>query len=152
MQDNNCLAVFSPSTCVFIPSSSCFQEKAMKEKVMREKIGCAKLSDGLFFLQPGSDECCFERFPSTYSHMNKSDLRIGGLNSRISLILLWHQRLGHPNFMYLKRIKPGLFNGISLNSLKCETCLYAKQTRTVYPAKVYQESKPFNLIHYLGSI
>lgn len=60
MQDNNCLAVFSPSTCVFIPSSSCFQEKCMKEKVMREKIGCAKLSDGLFFLQPGSDECCFE--------------------------------------------------------------------------------------------
>lgn len=54
--------------------------------------------------------------------MNKSDPRIGSLNSRTSLILLWHKRLVHPNFLYLKKNKPGLFNGIMLDSLKCETC------------------------------
>lgn len=49
--------------------------------------------------------------------------------------------------MYLKCLKPDLFNGVNLDSLHFETCLFAKQTRIQYVPKVYKESSTFNLMH-----
>ena len=37
-------------------------------------------------------------------------------------IMLWHYRLGHPNFLYLKRMFPTFFNNIDVNYLQCEVC------------------------------
>lgn len=91
---------------------------------------------------------CYEVHSSIYSCMNKQHVpRIGNSESRMELIMLWHKRLGHPNFMYLRRYKPELFNGVSHDYLKCETCHLGKQSKGQYPAKNYKESEPFNLVH-----
>ena len=38
-------------------------------------------------------------------------------------IMLWHNRLGHPSFFYLKHLFPSLFKGMDCTSFDCETCL-----------------------------
>ena len=40
-------------------------------------------------------------------------------------ILLWHYRLGHPNFVYLEKMFPSLFNKNS-NPFQCEICQMSK--------------------------
>lgn len=62
-------------------------------------------------------------------------------------ILLWHNRLGHPNFVYLKKLMPELFVSVDMQNPKCETCILAKQTRVGYLPKGYESSSPFNLVH-----
>lgn len=147
LMENNCWTLFTPLKCYFLsPLSSGFQEKALKEKMDKGMIGSASLQDGLYFLDTvmsGGVKSC----SSAYSCMNcNTDVpRIG--DPRIASILLWHKRLDHPNFMYLRKLKPDLFKGVSVNYLNCETCLFGKQSRHQYPAKVYQESMPFNLVH-----
>lgn len=146
MNNNKCWTVFTPSKCYFLPSSSsCFQGNALKEITTKGMIGSVDHQDELFILDTVRS-CRFEDSSSVYSCVNKSRVpRID--NSRIDLILLWHRRLGHPNFLYLKRVKPDLFHGIPLNCLKCETCLYGKQVKAQYLAKLYEARRPFNLIH-----
>jgi len=60
--------------------------------------------------------------------------------------MLWHYRLGHPNFMYLKKMFPSLFNK-RLKKFHCETCQLSKHTRSTYPLQPYKSSQPFSLIH-----
>lgn len=100
MLDNACLTVFTPSKCLFLPSS-CFQGTAMKEEVLKKRIGSASVHKGLFLLHaklPGSG-MCFEGNSRIYSCVNRSTVsRIDYMQPRIDLILLWHNRLGHPNF------------------------------------------------------
>lgn len=148
MDDSNCWTLFTPSKCFFLPSSSFFlQEISTKEKMIKEKIGNANHCKGLYFLEKVRSDS-FERCSSVYSCKNNSVVpRIDRLDSRISHILLWHKRMGHPNFLYMKNVKPDLFNGILLDCLQCETCIFGKLSRAQYPAKDYKESKPFNLIH-----
>lgn len=148
MNDNSCWTIFSPTKCYFLPSSfSCFQEEALKEEMTKKTIGNANHKNGLFILEHTSSGR-FASYSSIYSGMNKQFVpRIDNSDSRIALILLWHKRLGHPNFVYQKKLKPDLFRGISFDNLKCETCVFGKQTRSQYPAKAYMESKLFNLIH-----
>lgn len=62
-------------------------------------------------------------------------------------ILLWHDRLGHPNFLYLKRLVSKLFSSADVEKLICETCQLTKHTKHNYPAKAYKASTPFNLVH-----
>ncbi|KAL6321217.1 hypothetical protein AAG906_016251 [Vitis piasezkii] len=51
-------------------------------------------------------------------------------------ILLWHRRLGHPSFGYLKLVFPALFSDLSNLAFKCKTCILAKSHRM-----------PFEFIH-----
>lgn len=60
--------------------------------------------------------------------------------------MLWHYRLGHPNFIYLKKMFPSLFNKDSV-FFKCEVCELAKHTKSHYSIQPYKPSKPFTLIH-----
>ena len=61
--------------------------------------------------------------------------------------MIWHYRLGHPNFHYLKHLFPSLFKNKSPSSFQCEVCELAKHHCSVFPPKPYQVSKPFTLIH-----
>lgn len=61
-------------------------------------------------------------------------------------VMLWHYRLGHPNFMYLGKMFPSLFNK-RLRNFHCEICQLSKHTRSNYPPQPYKPSKPFSLIH-----
>lgn len=111
----------------------------------KEMIGGANHQDELYILETIRSGCS-KGYSSVYSCMDKTDVsRIG--KSRIDLILLWHRKLGHPNFLYLKKLNPDFFNDVSFDCIKCETYLYGKQSRAQYPPKLYGESKPFNLIH-----
>ncbi|CAL8163118.1 unnamed protein product [Prunus armeniaca] len=62
-------------------------------------------------------------------------------------IWLWHRRLGHPSFGYLKRLFPSLFRSCDESSFKCETCILAKSHRTVFPLSDNKAAKPFDLVH-----
>jgi len=62
-------------------------------------------------------------------------------------VMMWHRRLGHPNFHYLKRLFPGLFINKDPKKFHCEICQLAKHTRASFPAKPYNESSPFSLVH-----
>ena len=61
--------------------------------------------------------------------------------------MLWHYRLGHPNFVYFEKIFPKLFNNKNPNQFKCEICQLSKHTRHVFPSHAYKSSQPFTVIH-----
>ena len=63
-------------------------------------------------------------------------------------IWLWHHRLGHASFGYLKKLFPSLFKDIPDSSFKCNVCILAKSHRTSYPINLNKKTtKPFELIH-----
>ena len=62
-------------------------------------------------------------------------------------IMVWHCRLGHPSFSYLKHLFPVLFQKVDPLSFQCESCLLAKSQRKTYIPKPYYAPKPFYLFH-----
>ena len=76
-----------------------------------------------------------------------------GLNCNVSSssvkdeIMMWHLRLGHLSFPYLKHLFPSLFQGVSIKEFQCDICCFSKKTRNPYASKPYRASKPFYLIH-----
>ena len=62
-------------------------------------------------------------------------------------IMVWHYRLGHPSFIYLKHFFPLLFKNVNPLKLKCESCLLAKSQRKPYVPRPYLPSKSFYLFH-----
>lgn len=62
-------------------------------------------------------------------------------------ISLWHRRLGHPSFSYLKHLLPYLFSGLHVSELKCDTCILTKIHRVSYPSSSNESDTPFALIH-----
>ena len=61
--------------------------------------------------------------------------------------MLWHYRLGHPNFMYLGKLFPSLFMNKNPNNFSSEICQYSKHTGNSYSSVTYKPSHPFSLIH-----
>ena len=61
--------------------------------------------------------------------------------------MLWHYRLRHLSFPYLKKLFSSLFKGLNCSEFYCENCILSKSHRTIYPSRPYQASKPFYLIH-----
>lgn len=61
--------------------------------------------------------------------------------------MLWHFRLGHPSFSYMKHLFPSLFVNKDPSLFQCEMCQLAKHTRAPVHALKYKSSKPFALIH-----
>nr|GEU95199.1 reverse transcriptase [Tanacetum cinerariifolium] len=65
---------------------------------------------------------------------------------------VWHTRLGHVNFHYLRRLaEKNMASGVPLichlNKV-CEGCVLAKQTRIPFPEQaVFQAKKPLELVH-----
>ena len=61
--------------------------------------------------------------------------------------MLWHFRLGHPNFSYLKCLFPSLFTNKDPRYFHCDICQLSKHTRSNYSPNPYKSSLPFSLIH-----
>ena len=59
--------------------------------------------------------------------------------------MLWHFRLDHPNFQYLKHLFPSLFNNKDV--FQCDICQFTNNQRSNYPSQPYKASKPFAMIH-----
>ena len=60
---------------------------------------------------------------------------------------MWHRRVGHPLFGYLKHLFPSLFSSCDESSFKCKTCVMAKSHRTVFPLSNNKAALPFELVH-----
>lgn len=161
-RDNNCRALFSSSECLF------------QEKHSRKMIGNARQVKGLYVLRVEEEVAVFG-FGLTTDHQrtlyhardnkgqpvfdatssaenlfcNRSSI-VACTDSKtdgLSHILLWHHRLGHPNFIYLKKLMPHLFTNVTVSSLRCDSCILSKQTKSSYLPKPYRPSCPFNLVH-----
>lgn len=127
--DNKCFASFSPSEVLF------------QGTTQGEKIGSASIHNGpyLFGTVLGSRNLCCVAKPKVDAGCSTS--------CSDNYLLLWHRRLGHPSFAYLRKIMPNLFLNVDMSCITCEVCVLAKQTKAMYPAKQYVPSHAFNLIH-----
>ncbi|CAL8151472.1 unnamed protein product [Prunus armeniaca] len=68
-------------------------------------------------------------------------------DSKQKQIWLWHRRLGHPSFSYMKHLIPDLFSSFKDSNFTCDTCILAKSHRVPYPLSTNKCTTPFTLIH-----
>ncbi|CAL8174043.1 unnamed protein product [Prunus armeniaca] len=68
-------------------------------------------------------------------------------DSKQQQIWLWHRRLGHPSFSYMKHLIPYLFSGFKDSNFTCDTCILAKSHCVPYPLSTNKCTTPFTLIH-----
>ena len=121
--DSHCSVKFFNTHCVF------------QDRTSGKMIGSAKIMDGLYY---------FEN-----NFKNKEAQGLSGM-SYVPVrdqIMLWHKRLGHPSFQYLRHLFPNLFKNVDCYSLECESCVLAKNQRAHYYSQPYHASRPFYLIH-----
>lgn len=119
----NCITKLTENMCEF------------QDLISGRMIGNAELSGGLYLLRANDLRNKGHNISCVVSSHNKD-----------SAIMLWHYRLGHPNFVYLKKLFPSLFNKDPL-SLQCEVCQFSKHVRNSYPYQSYKPTHPFYLIH-----
>lgn len=62
-------------------------------------------------------------------------------------IWLWHHRLWHSSFGYLKHFFPSLFFGCQTSNFTCDTSILAKIHHATYPLSSNIIYVPFMLVH-----
>ena len=132
-KDQNCIAKCFSTHCEF------------QELYSGRMIRNAKKSVGLYLLDTKTSlerqtqlaSCNYVH--ALISHSNK--------DSVLDPIMLWHFRLGHLSFSYLKHLFPYLFYDKNINVFHCELCKMAKHCQNTYPTKSYEASHPFSIIH-----
>ena len=126
-KSHSCVASFYPTHCLFQTIHS------------KEKIGSGRESEGLYYLENVSQQthkgalACLAN--EHIQDKNKKE------------IWLWHRRLGHPSFGYLKKLFPSLFHKCNISDFLCKTCVKAKSHRVVFPLSNKKTDFPFSLIH-----
>jgi hypothetical protein len=121
----NCTVTFWPFYCVF------------QDILTRKTLGCGVKRGNLYYLELMK---IGEQQYSTACSATKSD-RI------LSEVWLWHKRLGHLSFSYLKKLKPHLFTELQILDLQCDICELAKSHRKPFSSSFNKSSKPFMVIH-----
>ena len=109
-KDMNCVVTFFSSHCEFQDRSS------------GKMIGIAEKKDGLYYFSRVGDS-------NRVKLQNKMSMPVVSNSD----IMLWHQRLGHPSFSYMKVFYPNLFVNKENFSSECEHCVLSKQSRVNYP-------------------
>ena len=61
--------------------------------------------------------------------------------------MLWHRRLGHLSFGYLRKLKPNLLSNVTDSDFKCGICELAKNTKISYGSSDNKTFVPFMKIH-----
>jgi len=131
-RDLNCVAKFFPHLCIF------------QDLDTGKKIGSAKMCSGLYLLK--SEISLRQTQNRSYVSSNGQSALNFHVN-KDSEVLLWHYRLGHPNFIYLEKLFPSFFSNKSSKSFKCEICQLSKHVHSSYPTISYKPSNPFAMIH-----
>ena len=117
-KDLNCETKFLVNSCVF-------QDLELGRMIDNEEL-CA----GLYILKVDQ---------SPIIHVLRTQCQTVNYESNMdSAIMLWHFRLGHLNFMYLKHLLPSLFNNNDRSIIA---------NRSNYSPSPYGSSHPFSLIH-----
>lgn len=117
----NCLVLIYPTFCL------------LQDILTKEIIGRGTKRGGLYYMDDFSS--------SKANNMQQSS------NVKERQIRLWHARLGHPSFSYMKHLFPKLFLDLHKSDFKCDTCILAKSHRVSYPISLNKSDTPFALIH-----
>ena len=104
----------------------------------KEKIGSGRERGGLYYLEDD-----FQFFRKGQAHLVQED----SVDKKKAQIWLWHKRLGHPSFFYLKRLFPSLFVGFNVLDFACKTCTLAKNHRAIFPLSENKTNIHFSLVH-----
>ena len=121
-----CVVIFWPKFCVF------------KDIRTRLTIGCGVRRGKLYYLD----------LVSKNSDELRQALKIGGSEKKKkSEIWLWHRRLGHSSFGYMKKLFPSLFANFDVSSFKCDVCKLAKSHRALFPLTLTKSLILFMIIH-----
>ncbi|KAK2996779.1 hypothetical protein RJ639_025625 [Escallonia herrerae] len=122
-----CVVIFWPNFCVF------------KDIRTRQTIGCGVRRGKLYYLD----------LVSKSSDKLRQALMVNDSEGemRKSKIWLWHRRLGHASFGYLKKLFPSLFTKCDVSSFQCEVCELAKSHRVSFPLALNKSPDPFMIIH-----
>jgi hypothetical protein len=114
---------------VLIYSTFCLLQNVLSKEI----IGRGTKRGGLYYLDDFSSGKANHTYHQTSSHERQ--------------IWLWHRRLGHPSFGYLRHLLPSLFSRLQNVDFKCDTCIKAKSQRVSYPVSLNKTNTPFALIH-----
>ena len=117
----------------FFPTNCIFQNIHTKER-----IGSGKRHGGLYYLENGlqqSDDGALVHIMGDNMLKQKEE------------IWLWHTRLGHPSFGYLRRLLTSLFTGCNLSDFVRDTCVMAKSHRSTFYSHDNKTDAPFALVH-----
>lgn len=123
----SCVVIFSPEFCVF------------KDIQTRQTIGCGIRRGNLYYLD----------FLSEDSNKLQQTLTVVGSEGekKKSEIWLWHRRLEHASFGYLKKLFPSIFAKFDVSSFRCDVCELAKSHRASFSLILNKSPVPFMLIH-----
>jgi hypothetical protein len=103
-----CIVIFWPNLCVF------------KDIQTQKTIGYGTRRGKLYYLELTSASS--HQLAQAFSANKSAD----------SEVWLWHKRLGHSSFGYLKKLLPKLFIKLSNSDFKCEVCELAKSHRVPF--------------------
>lgn len=121
-EELNCVALMYPTFCLF------------QDILTKTIIGRGTRKGGLYYV----DDLVAGQVHNVRSSAVENEKQLW----------LWHHRMGHPSFGYMKHVLPQLFNDSNKNStLHCDTCTLAKSHRVSFPLSSTKSSKPFDLIH-----
>lgn len=121
-----CTVCFWPSYCLF------------QDLHTRAVIGCGTRRGKLYYLDLTDD---------TVKRLSRANHVGGGESIRMKKIWLWHRRLGHVSFGYLKLLFPELFSQFIESDFHCEICILAKSHHISYPLRLNKSSMPFMVVH-----
>ncbi|KAL5790617.1 hypothetical protein ACOSQ2_005505 [Xanthoceras sorbifolium] len=119
----SCIVIFWPDFCVF------------KDIQTRQTIGYGIKREKLYYLD----------LRLTDSEKLQQALITDGSEGKKteSEIWLWHRRLGHSSFGYLKKLFPSLFTKCDVSNFRCDICELAKSHRTSFPLSLNKSLVPF---------
>lgn len=124
-QNQNCHTNFFPYHC------------EIQGLATRKMIGNASLSGRLYYSNDGS--LSKESIPTSC---------LGVISDYgCEDVMIWHFRLRHPSFHYLKHLFLNLFSNKDPSSFQCEICALAIIHKPPYSPRPYVPSKPFFLVH-----
>ncbi|CAL9024197.1 unnamed protein product [Prunus brigantina] len=142
----------SLSNTLLVPSLS---NKLLSVSQLTEQLNCCVLIyPGFCLLQDIHTKEILGRGTKRGGLYYVNDFSLGVANnvthpfdSKQQQIWLWHRRLGHPSFSYMKHLIPDLFSGFKDSDFTCDTCILAKSHRVPYPLSTNKCTTPFTLIH-----
>ncbi|RVW66681.1 Retrovirus-related Pol polyprotein from transposon TNT 1-94 [Vitis vinifera] len=119
----SCIVIFWPEFCV------------IKDIQTRQTIGCGIKRGKLYYLDLQSND----------SNKLQQALMADGSEGekKKSEIWLWHRRLGHASFGYLKKLFPSLFAKSDISGFRCDICELAKSHRVSFPLILNKSPFPF---------
>ncbi|KAL9432699.1 hypothetical protein AB3S75_027676 [Citrus x aurantiifolia] len=120
-----CTVTFWPTFCVF------------QDILTRKILGYGVRRGKLYYLELTENE------GPNISQANQASNK----DRTLANVWLWHRRLGHLFFGYLKKLQPHLFSTLNDSNFHCDICEMAKSHRTSYLPSLNKSLEPFVVIH-----